>query len=114
MNNLKNTPGGRPNGVDHAQAAYWNGSLTRIEAQRANEEVAKVIQGLMIRAAQQELAITFLSEKLGVTPEQFQEYTTKKVEEFNAAQAKAAEEANAAGETAPVAPYAEPSLVTLD
>lgn len=54
--------------ADHAQAKYWNGFLTRVEAQKVFEEMSGVIQAQAAAMAKFDVAISCIAEKVGVSP----------------------------------------------
>jgi hypothetical protein len=95
-------------GVDETQAAYWNGPLSRKEAQKTFDDYAKIIkqlladvhgnaeanppqEGLIGLIAKLDMTLAFLADKMGVTPQEFQAYMNKKVAEFRALQIAAKE-----------------------
>ena len=67
--------------ADHVQAKYWNGFLTRTEAQKVFDETAKVIQAQQRTLAQMDAVLSFFAEKLDVKPDDVQAWIMKKHEE---------------------------------
>lgn len=94
----------------HAQAAYWNGSLTRAEAQKVFDETAAVVSHHQQTIMKLDMVVAYLVEKAGHTTEQIQEWMNERVKAAQAAQ-DAAKAANV--QTAPEEPVTAP-LVTLD
>jgi len=95
---------------DVIQSMYWNGNLTRKEAQPIFDQFSSSIQalaqdihggaangqdGLITILARLDFVTAFLMEKIGVSPAEFQEFMAKKTQEFLALQeaAKIAAEA---------------------
>jgi len=76
---------------DHAQAKYWNGFITRVEAQKVFDEQLQVISRQAEALAKFDAAISCIAEKVGITPAIVNEWMAEKV----AAAQKAQEEANA-------------------
>jgi hypothetical protein len=70
-----------------AQAAYWQGSLTRAEAQKVNDEyadgfenIAKELARLQAMIHNLDFGVQCLAEKLGVTREDIRAFATAKLE----------------------------------
>ena len=115
-----------PFGSDEVQAAYWQGSITRIEAQKVFDQFGSVIKellidvhgttetapprdGLITLIAKLDMTLAFLADKLGVTPAEFNAYMQRKVDEFKAIQDAAATAAGVVAE--PVEPS---KVITLE
>ena len=79
---------------DHAQAKYWNGFITRVEAQKVFEEQTEVIMKQAEAFSKFDAVLTFLSEKLGVTAADVNAWIATKVEAAQKAQ-EATNEASA-------------------
>lgn len=65
---------------DHVQAKYWNGFITRVEAQQVFDDTAKVINHQAQVMQKFDAIISCIAEKLGVTPEHVNEWVKNKVE----------------------------------
>jgi hypothetical protein len=98
----------------HNAARYWEGPLTRAEAQKVFDEMAGVIQKTQETLVKLDLVLAFLVEKSGAATEDIQAWMDNRVKEMQA-KMKAAQEApdNGAVE-AQLLPDAQPALVTLD
>ena len=85
---------------DHVQAKYWNGFITRVEAQKVFDEMSQVIQGQAAAMAKFDMAISCIAEKVGVTPADVNEWVKAKMKTAEAEKAaqevKAADNANGA------------------
>lgn len=77
--------------ADHAHAKYWNGFITRVEAQKVFDEQLQVISKQAEALAKFDAAISCIAEKVGVTPASVNEWVAQKV----AAAQQAQEAANA-------------------
>ena len=99
----------------HAQAAYWNGSITRAEAQKVFDETAGVIKHLHQTVIKLDMVLAFLVEKSGATTEEIQVWMDARMKKMQAdMEAKQVAEAQTTAPEAPATPVeAEPSLVTL-
>lgn len=101
----------------HNRERYWNGPLTRAEAQKVFDETAGVIQKAQETIVKLDLVLAFLVEKSGVPTTEIQTWIDHRVKTMQAAmqaeQAKQAAQTNGAVE-AQLLPDAEPALVTLD
>lgn len=67
--------------ADHAQAKYWNGFITRTEAQKVFDEQQKVIMGLMGTVQKLDTVIAYFGEKFGVKVEDIQAWLKVKADE---------------------------------
>jgi hypothetical protein len=75
---------------DERAAAYWNGSLSRKEAQKVFDQYAAVINAQAEKQRMMDMMLTYLFEvKLGIPPEEFQAWF--KVVEEEAKQRAAAD-----------------------
>jgi hypothetical protein len=77
-----------PNSGD-VQAAYWNGPLTRKEAQNVFDEYAGVLQTQGNQVMAMNMTLSFLMEKLGYKPEEVAAWIKVKAAEQMAAAEKA-------------------------
>ena len=68
-------------GVDHEQARYWNGTITRLEAQKVFDQTAGVIQAQQQTLAQLDACISYFADKLGVKAVDIQEWIKVKTAE---------------------------------
>jgi hypothetical protein len=59
-------------------AAYWQGSLTRAEAQKIFDEYGATITAQGKALIQQDLAIAYLCEQFGITPEDVTKWAQEK------------------------------------
>lgn len=66
---------------------YWNGKLTRREAQGVFDEQKETIMGLAVQISRLSAVTSYLMEKVGVTAEEINLWVEEKVK---AAQAEAA------------------------
>lgn len=89
-------------GVDQQQAFFWNGPMTRAEAQKIFDEYAQATIALQEKFIKLDFAVGFLLEKFEVTPEQVTEFMKAKMEQFAASEAAKQESK----------PAPKPSLVT--
>lgn len=71
---------------DHVQAKYWNGFITRVEAQKVFDEQTAVIVRQAEAMAKFDAAISCIAEKVGITPVDVNAWVTKKIEEAQKAQ----------------------------
>jgi hypothetical protein len=83
--------------ADHLQAKYWNGFITRTEAQKVFEETAQVINGQGQALQKMDAVVSFLAEKLGVTVADIEAWIATKVA--------------AAEQAVPKEPVEEPKLI---
>src|SRR5581483_7996880 len=70
--------------ADHVQAKYWNGFITRTEAQQVFDDQAKVIIRQAEALGKFDAVISCIAEKVGVTPAEVNEWVAKKVKEATA------------------------------
>lgn len=108
--------------ADHVQAKYWNGFITRTEAQKVYDEQQQVITAQAAAIQKIDAVISCIAEKVGVTPADVNEWLKSQAEKIraaNEAQAKAQEAHNAAQKANGAAPEqannapAEPSRIKL-
>lgn len=64
---------------DHVQAKYWNGFITRVEAQKVFDEQLQVISRQAEALAKFDAAISCVAEKVGITPAIVNEWVAQKV-----------------------------------
>lgn len=62
----------------HAQAKYWNGFITRVEAQKVFDETAQVVNAQALAMQKFDAVIACIAEKVGVTPADVNEWLKKK------------------------------------
>ena len=72
--------------VGDTQAAYWRGNLSRAEAQNSFDQFASTLMGMQQQLIKLEFVLSFIVQKLGITPEEVQAYADAKAKEFIAAQ----------------------------
>lgn len=70
---------------ENIQAAYWNGPITRKEAQAVFDDYGRAISAQALAITKVDMVIAYLCDKFGVTPEEIQNWAEAK--------AKAASEA---------------------
>lgn len=85
--------------ADHIQAKYWNGFITRTEAQKVFDEIQQVIMAQAAALQRLDAAVSCIAEKLGVTAEDINNWLKTQVEK-----AQKAAEATKAAPPAPVVP----------
>lgn len=74
------------NGVDKVQAKYWNGFITRTEAQKVFDEFQGVIMRQAVMIQQLDAGLTYIAERFGITPNDINEWMKAKAEAAKAAQ----------------------------
>jgi len=84
--------------TDYA-AQYWLKPPSRRELQKALDEYTAVLVQLQERQIKLDLTISYLADKIGVTPAEFQSYMQQKMEEFVAAQEASKVQAETPAET---------------
>ena len=67
-------------------AKYWEGPISRKEIQPIFDQYTEALNGLAETVAKLNVTISYLADKLGVTPEDFSAYLTAKQAEFQALQ----------------------------
>lgn len=72
--------------ADHIQAKYWNGFITRTEAQKVFDEQMNVIMRQAQILAKYDAAMSCVAEKVGVTAEDVNKWIEAKVEAAKKAQ----------------------------
>lgn len=78
--------------ADHIQAKYWNGFITRTEAQKVHDETAQVIQQMGIMLQKMDAVVSCLAEKLGVGVADIETWVASKVAQAEQANVKPVEE----------------------
>lgn len=68
-------------------AMYWNGPVSRVEAQKVFDETAKVIKHHQEIITKLDMVISFLVEKSGFATEEIQAWMNAKVQAHQEAQA---------------------------
>lgn len=63
---------------ERVAAAYWQGALTRQEAQKVFDEYGAAIQGLGKAMAQLDMSMAYLAEKFGIKPEDVTNWIAEK------------------------------------
>lgn len=63
------------------QAAYWNGPLTRKEAQNVFDEYAQVLTNVSNQTTAMNMTISFLCERFGIKPEDVASWIRRKAAE---------------------------------
>jgi uncharacterized HAD superfamily protein len=63
-------------------AAYWNNPISRKEAQSVFDQFANAINGLGQTSFTFDITLSFLMERLGIKPEEVQQWAEKKAEEL--------------------------------
>lgn len=97
----------------HNLARYWEGPLTRAEAQKVFDETAQVIQQSQQTIMKIDMVLALLVEKSGCSTEEIQLWMNERVKKIAAEQA--AKQAQAPQAQPPQeATEAQPALVTLD
>lgn len=77
--------------ADHVQAKYWDGFITRTEAQKVFDEQTKVIQFQAQAMGKFDAVLSCMAEKMGLNAQDVNDWVTKKVQEAaEAAKAKGA------------------------
>lgn len=66
---------------DHVQAKYWNGFITRVEAQKVFDELAGVIAAQAQTLQKYDVAFSCLAEKVGLTAAEVNDWLQKKTAE---------------------------------
>lgn len=64
---------------DHVQAKYWNGFITRVEAQKVFDEQTQVILKQAEAFAKFDAVLSCLADKAGVTPADVNAWFAEKV-----------------------------------
>ena len=77
---------------DHVQAKYWNGFITRTEAQKVFDDYGQAMMRLNMALSQLDAAVSCIAEKVGVTPEQVGEWLKAKAETMKATNGSADKE----------------------
>lgn len=71
--------------ADHVQAKYWNGFITRTEAQKVFDEQGQVITAQAMAIQKLDSVISFMVEKFGVTIDDINKWIMAKQEAMQAA-----------------------------
>lgn len=66
--------------VDHVQAKYWNGFITRTEAQKVFDEQGQVIMQQAMAIQKLDAVLSYMAEKFGVTHEDINNWMKAKNE----------------------------------
>ncbi len=66
--------------ADHVTAKYWNGFITRTEAQKVFDEYGQVIQAQAVAIQKLDAVVSCLAEKFGVTAEEVNTWVKGKIE----------------------------------
>lgn len=75
-----------PSNPDAVQAFYWNGPLSRKEAQKIFDDLGQACNALMATVTKLDLAVAFLMDRMGVTPQDFAQWHSSKIKELEALQ----------------------------
>jgi hypothetical protein len=75
--------------ADHIQAKYWNGFITRTEAQKVFDEQGQVIMSQAMAIQKLDAVISCIAEKFGVTAEDVNNWMKVKAEEAQKANTSA-------------------------
>jgi hypothetical protein len=70
--------------VDSFQAAYWSGNVTRTEVQGVFDELAQAAIATQQQIIKHEFALSYLLEKLGITPDELTSWMEAKAAELKA------------------------------
>lgn len=65
--------------ADHVQAKYWNGFITRTEAQKVFNDTAQIINAQGIALQKMDAVISFIADKFGITKDDIEAWIAKKV-----------------------------------
>jgi hypothetical protein len=84
-------------GVDRVQAEFWNGALTRKEAQEVFDSISENIKVIAAKMTAYDMSMAFVFAKLGIQKEEFEAFVKAKMEQIEAAEQAAA---NAQGKEA--------------
>ncbi len=71
--------------VDHVQAKYWNGFITRTEAQKVFDELGQVVQQLRTGVMTMDLVVQMVTEKLGLSHADIEVWCKAEMEKRKAA-----------------------------
>lgn len=66
--------------VDHVQAKYWNGFITRTEAQKVFDEQGQVIMQQAMAIQKLDAVLSYMAEKFGVSHEDINNWMKAKSE----------------------------------
>ena len=91
---------------DVVQANYWQGALTRAEAQKVFDEFAQGITNMAQEQIQMKAVISCIMQKFNITPEEVSAWVTAQVSKMKAEDLTKAQEMQTALET--------PKQVTLE
>lgn len=69
-------------GVDAVQAAFWNGPMSRLEAQKVFDDYSKVTIQMKEQILKLDFAVGYLLEKFDVKPEDVKLFMDKKMIEY--------------------------------
>lgn len=82
--------------ADHVQAKYWNGFLTRVEAQKVFGEYASALNKQAQVMQKMDAVLSFIAEKFGITTTEIEAWITKKIVAEDVQAATEPEKVNAA------------------
>lgn len=95
--------------IEDAKAAYWLTPITRREAQAVFDEYSSAINTQADMVHKLDFIISYLFEKLNISPEELQAWTAAKIESLK----QAATHNQNGHASAPEAPVVEPPPVIL-
>lgn len=98
----------------HNRERYWNGPLTRAEAQKVFDETAGVIQKAQETIVKLDLVLAFLVDKSGVPTTEIQTWIDHRVKTMQAAMQAQQQQPVVANPEIVATEQHEPALVTLD
>jgi hypothetical protein len=67
--------------ADHVQAKYWNGYITRTEAQKVFGDFSAVINQHSVTLQKMDAVLSFLADKFGFTQQEIEAWVMKQVDE---------------------------------
>lgn len=95
--------------VDHVQAKYWNGFITRTEAQKVFDEQGQVIMQQAMAIQKLDAVLSYMAEKFGISHEDINNWMKAKSEAVQQAQATANAQANEQHDAAVAAATPDPT-----
>jgi hypothetical protein len=95
--------------VDKVTAKYWNGFITRTEAQKVFDEQGQVITHQAMAIQKLDAVLTYIAEKFGITHEDINNWMKAKNEAAQKAQADANKQANEQHDAAVAAATPDPT-----
>lgn len=102
--------------ADHAAAKYWNGFITRTEAQKVFDEHGQVLMGQAMAIQKLDAVVSCIADKLGIKADDVNNWLKLKTEEANKQAAQAPPEIKDVVQEAPNAgqdSQQEPSSIIL-